>query len=106
MHEALLHTGLANRSRKSIRLSVDVRFQNPAAPKAVIGRITRLETDLIYVRCDDGDMAILAVDSSTLLRGKDGRSIPRSDLAKSDLQPGLRVLAARRETTAVVVRPL
>jgi len=106
MHEALLHAGLANRSEDGVRLSLDVRFQNPSAAPAVIGRITAVGAASISVLCDGGEAVTLVVDGGTLLRGAVGRRIPVSELPGSELEPGRRVLASRRGETAVVVKPL
>lgn len=94
MHEAMTHTGLPNRSRDGLRVSVDVRFQNPGAPTAVVGRIRAATTESLSIERDDGEVVTLAVDGSTLLRNGAGQTV------------GARVIASRRDERAVMVRPI
>jgi ectoine hydroxylase-related dioxygenase (phytanoyl-CoA dioxygenase family) len=128
MHEALVHTGLPNRSRGGVRASIDVRFQDPAAPAAaaVVGRITAVEVDgardddgerdgdgdgdgysdgnaaLVHIASEGGGIVTLGVDGSTLLRSSTGARIPLDEL----LAPGRRVIASRRDGRAVMIKPL
>lgn len=94
MHEATTHTGLPNRSPDGLRVSVDVRFQNPGAPTAVVGRIRAADAESLSIEGDDGEVVTLAVDDSTLLRDGAGQTI------------GARVIASRRDGRAVMVRPI
>lgn len=106
MHEAMTHTGLPNRSRDRLRVSVDVRFQNPGAPAAVVGRISAVDAMSVSIEEDDGQVVILTVNDRTLLRGSAGQTIPRAEIAASELVPGRRVIASRRDGCAVMVKPL
>lgn len=108
MHEALVHTGLPNRSRDSLRVSVDVRFQNPAAAPAVVGRITAVDAGSMQIASESelGKAVTLAVDETTLLRAGTGQRIPRAELPTSELTPGQRVIASRRGAVAVMVKRL
>ena len=106
MHEALVHTGLPNRSADRLRLSVDVRYQSPAAAPAVVGRITAVEAASLCIAAENGEPVTLIVDDSTLLRAGSGRRIPLAELRASELAPGQRVIASRRGTTAVMVKRL
>lgn len=110
MHEALVHTGLPNRSRDEVRVSIDVRFQDPAAPAAVVGRITAVDVDVdaasVHIASEDGGIVTLGVDDSTLLRSSTGARIPLDGLLASELAPGRRVIASRRDGHAVMIKPL
>ena len=106
MHEAMTHTGLANRSRDELRISVDVRFQNPGAAAAVVGRICAVDAVSVSVETQDGEVVTLGVDDTTLLRAGSGQTIPRAELLMSELVPGRRVIASRRDGRAVMVKPL
>jgi hypothetical protein len=48
----------------------------------------------------------LGVDDTTLLRGDAGQTIPLAELLTSELAPGRRVIASRRDGRAVMVKPL
>ncbi len=106
MHEALVHTGLANRSGSGLRLSVDVRYQDPSAPAAVVGPIVAAEAGSVRIAAADGSVVELAVDDSTLLRASTGARVARSEVAASELVAGRRVIASRRGGVAVMVKPL
>jgi 1-deoxypentalenic acid 11beta-hydroxylase len=107
MNDALVHTGLPNRSGDCVRVSVDVRFQNPTAAPAVVGRITAVEAGSVRIASEDGgEVVTLAVDDSTLLRAGSGQRIPRAELRTSELAPGQRVIASRRGATAVMIKRL
>jgi len=110
MHEALVHAGLPNRSRDGVRVSIDVRFQDPAAPAAVVGRITGVDAGVdaasVHIASEDGGIVTLGVDASTLLRSSTGTRIPVDDLLASELAPGRRVIASRRDGHAVMIKPL
>jgi ectoine hydroxylase-related dioxygenase (phytanoyl-CoA dioxygenase family) len=106
MHEALVHTGLPNRSPDGLRLSIDVRFQNPAAPPAVVGHIAEVDAASVRIEGEDGKSVTLGVDDSTLLRGASGQRIPLAELTESELAPGQRVIASQRDGTAVMVKAL
>jgi hypothetical protein len=94
MHEAMTHTGLPNRSRDGLRVSVDVRFQNPGAPTAVVGRICAIDAGSLSIEAADGEIVTLGVDDTTLLRNGAGQRI------------GPRVIASRRDGLAVMVKPI
>ncbi|WP_194908629.1 phytanoyl-CoA dioxygenase family protein [Catenulispora rubra] len=106
MHEALAHTGLPNRSPDGVRVSIDVRFQHPAASAAVVGRITAVDAASIHIASEDGGIMTLGVDASTLLRNSTGAQIPLDDLLTSDLTPGRRIIASRRDGHAIMIKPL
>lgn len=106
MHEATTHTGLPNRSRNRLRVSVDVRFQNPGAPAAVVGRISAVDAVSVSVEGEDGEVVRLEVDDTTLLRDGAGQTIPLAELLASELAPGRRVIASRRDGRAVMMKPL
>jgi len=107
MNEALVHTGLPNRSRDSLRVSVDVRFQSPTAAPAVVGRIVEVDTESVRIASEaGGEVVTLAVDDSTLLRAGSGQRIPLAELTASELAPGQRVIASRREELAVMIKRL
>ncbi|MEZ0109539.1 ectoine hydroxylase-related dioxygenase (phytanoyl-CoA dioxygenase family) [Catenulispora sp. EB89] len=106
MHEALAHTGLPNRSPDGVRVSIDVRFQDPAAPAAVVGRITAVDAGSVHIASEDSGIVTLGVDASTLLRSSTGARIPLDDLLTSDLAPGRRIIASRRDGHAIMIKPL
>ena len=106
MHEALVHAGLPNRSHDAIRMSIDVRFQDPAAPAAVVGRITAVDPAAVHVADEGGGIVTLAVDDTTLLRSSTGARIALADLPASELAPGRRVIASRAGGHAVMIKPL
>lgn len=106
MHEALVHTGLANRSRDGVRLSIDVRFQNPGAPAAVVGRISAVDAGSLRIDNERGETVTLTVDDSTLLRSGAGQRIPLAELTASELAPGRRVIASQQDGSAVMIKPL
>ncbi|MEY9928940.1 ectoine hydroxylase-related dioxygenase (phytanoyl-CoA dioxygenase family) [Catenulispora sp. GP43] len=106
MHEALVHTGLPNRSPDGLRLSIDVRFQHPAAPAAVVGYIAAVDAASVRIEGEDGESVTLDVDDSTLLRNGSGRRIPLAELTDSELAPGRRVIASQRGGVAVMVKAL
>lgn len=106
MHEALVHTGLPNRSLDGVRVSIDVRFQDPAAPAAVVGLITAVDAGSVHIASEDDGIVTLGVDASTLLRSSTGTRIPLDGLLASDLAPGRRVIASRRDGHAVMIKPL
>lgn len=106
MHEALVHSGLANRTSDGVRLSIDVRFQNPGAPAALVGRISAVDAASVRIEGDDGEAVTLGVDDSTLLRSSTGQRIPLAELTASELAPGQRVIASQWDGRAVMVKPL
>lgn len=109
MHEALVHTGLPNRSRETLRLSIDVRFQNLGAPAAIVGRIAAVDAASVRIENEASTPTkptTLSVDASTLLRSSTGQRIPLTALTTSELAVGRRVIASHRDARAVMIKPL
>lgn len=106
MHEALVHTGLPNRSRDGIRLSIDVRYQGPTADPAVVGRIAAVFARSVRIEGEAGEFVTLGVDDSTLLRASTGQRIPLASLPASELTPGRPVIASRHGGSAVMIKAL
>lgn len=104
---SVLHCGLVNHSENRLRLSFEIRFQGPFAPRPVIGRIVSITTGSLTVETDEGERVTLAITDETQLRGDRFRSsslIPRTELANSDLVPGFSVIVAQRDGAAISVR--
>lgn len=86
-------------------MSVDVRYQNPTAAPAVVGGIVEVDAGSVRIASEaGGEVVRLAVDDSTLLRAGPGQRIPLAELTTSELAPGQRVIASRREGLAVMIK--
>lgn len=104
---SIVHCGLINHSQDRLRLSMEIRFQGPSAPRPLLGRIASIDPGTITIATDQGDLVALAIDDHTRLRGDRIRStalIPRAELPGSDLIAGFPVIVAHCEGTAISVR--
>ncbi|MFJ3779001.1 phytanoyl-CoA dioxygenase family protein [Streptomyces sp. NPDC090075] len=96
------HSGLANTSDR-IRLSIDIRVLNTAAPKPVIGAVESIDDSSVTIHDEDGADVTLAIDDGTYIRGL---GAVQSRSARAHFTTGDRVLAATDadRTRAVLVR--
>jgi hypothetical protein len=104
---ATMHCGMANRTADRLRLSMELRFQGPLAPRPAIGRIIRISPDALTIAGDEGGEATFAIDEATFLRGDrfyNAKLLSRSEIEGSELAPGFHVIVAHRDGVAVSVR--
>jgi hypothetical protein len=102
-----VHCGLVNRSTDRLRLSMEIRFQSPSAPRPLLGRIACIDPGSITVATDDGRQVTLNIDDDTRLRGDRIRStalIDRAELPGMDLVEGFPVIVAHGDGRAISVR--
>lgn len=102
------HSGLANRSDKFFRLSMDIRCTPKSGGVPVLGTLAEVDRCAIAVDGDDGQRHVFRIDEDTFFRIYRGRQtgmpVPLDEIPT--VAPiGKRVFVAHNHGTAIFVRP-
>lgn len=102
------HSGLANRSDRYFRLSMDIRCTRKSDGVPVLGTLAAVDRCAIAVDGDDGQRHVFRIDEDTLFRiyraRQTGMPVPLDEIPT--LAPiGGRVFVAHAHGTAIFVRP-
>ncbi|WP_181316740.1 phytanoyl-CoA dioxygenase family protein [Sphingobium sp. AEW001] len=102
------HSGLANRSDKYFRLSMDVRGMPKSANIPVVGHVAAIDHNAIAVDADDGQHHVFRIDDDTFCRIYRGRQsgmpLTRDEIPQL-VHVGAPVYVAADHGTAVFIRP-
>ena len=102
------HSGLANRSDKYFRLSMDIRGMKKSENVPTIGKVTAIDSCAIAVETDEGEERIFRIDEDTFCRISRGRlSGMPLELAEIPqlVKVGDPVYVAEDHGTAMFIRP-
>ncbi|HEY6868534.1 MAG TPA: phytanoyl-CoA dioxygenase family protein [Novosphingobium sp.] len=102
------HSGLANRSDRTFRLSMDIRCTRKSDGEPVLGTLAAVDRCAIAVDGDDGQRHVFRIDEDTFFRiyrqRETGLPVPLAEIPA--LAPiGERVFVAHDHGTAIFVRP-
>lgn len=104
----LPHTGLANRSDRYFRLSMDIRGMRKSDGVPVVGTVAAVDACALAVDDSDGNRHVFRIDSDTYCRVHRGRlsGMPlKLEEIPQLLKIGARVYVAANHGTAVFIRP-
>lgn len=104
----LPHSGLANRSDRFFRLSMDIRGMRKADGPPVVGTVAAVDSCAVAVDDADGQRHVFRLDSDTycrIYRGRlSGMPLTLEEIPQL-LEVGARVYVAADHGTAVFIRP-
>ena len=102
------HSGLANRSDRYFRLSMDIRGMPKSGNVPVVGNVVAIDRCAIVVEDDMGKQQVFRIDEDTFCRIYRGRlsgvPLPLDDIPEL-VKVGAPVYVASRNGTATFIRP-
>lgn len=102
------HTGLANRSDRYFRLSMDIRGMRSSANIPTVGTIAAVDRNAIVIDADNGTQQTFRIDDDTFARinrgMKTGMPLERDEIPVM-LKVGAPVYVAADHGTATFIRP-
>jgi len=98
------HSGLSNHSDR-FRLSMDIRVMGRGEQTPIVGCLTAVEPDAVWIESEDGRGGRFRIDAKTYCRGLDGKEIPLAGIP-ARFRPGDEVILAATSDHATTIRPI